>query len=330
MRIPICETALACLVLLLCAYPAAAQTQSPGKVPRIVFFAGGLSECRPNARDNAFRQGLLSYGYVPGKNIALERKCYRDPTEMRALLLDAIERKTDILVVGVPAAAIAARLVTRDTPIVCVSCGDPLDYGLVASLARPGGNVTGIASLSAELIGKRLELLKQVVPGVTRVAALINPENPGTRANLTALERAAPALGFEVQRFDFRTAEDFEPAFRSAAAARAGAILIQDDPFTLAGRLLIGELALKHRLPVVAGIPELADAGALIAYGPDRVELNRRVASFIHKIINGTKPGDLAIEQPSTFDLIINMKSANALGVPLSPALLARASRLVQ
>ncbi len=281
-------------------------------------------------RDDAFRQGLLDLGYVPGKTIALERKCYRSAAEMRTLLHEAVDRKADVVVVVVPAAAIAARRITRDTPIVCVSCGDPLDYGLVDSLARPGGNVTGLASLSAELVGKRLELLKQVAPGATRLAAFINPDNPGTPANPRALERAAPALGFAVQRIDFRKADDLAPAFRAAAAAGAHAVLVQDDPFTLAGRSAIGELSLKHRLPVIAGIPEVADAGALIAYGPDRNDLHRRAAGFVHKIIKGIKPADLPIEQPSTFDLVINLHSAKALGLRLSPSPLARANRVIQ
>jgi putative ABC transport system substrate-binding protein len=248
---------------------------------------------------------------------------------MHSALKDAIEHKADVVLVGVPAAAIAARRITRDTPIVCASCGDPLDYGLVDSLARPGGNVTGLASLSAELVGKRLQLLRQVAPQATRLAAFINPDNPGTQANLRALERAAPALGFALQRVDFRSPADFDPAFRSAAAAGAHAVIIQDDPFTVTGRAAIGQLSMKHRLPVIAGIPEVADAGALIVYGPDRNELYRRAAGFVDRILKGTKPADLPIEQPSTFELVINVKSAKALGVPLSQDLLARANRVI-
>jgi putative ABC transport system substrate-binding protein len=328
MQIRRCD--LRALALLLFVPLQAAEAQSFPKMPRITFLVAGTAECPSTYRDQALHQGFVALGYVPGKTIALERKCYRNTTEMHAVLKEAIERRADIIVVGVPAAAIAARRITRDTPIVCVSCGDPLDYELVDSLARPGGNVTGLASLSAELVGKRLQLLRQAMPEVTRLAAFINPDNPGTQANLRALKRAAPALGFAVQRIDFKSAADFDPAFRAAAATGAHAVLIQDDPFTGSGRAAIGELSLKHRLPVVVGIPEVADAGALIAYGPDRIELHRRAASFVDKILKGTKPADLPFEQPSTFDLVINLKSAKALGVPLPQDLLARANRVIQ
>jgi putative ABC transport system substrate-binding protein len=328
MRIRPCD--LRALALLLFVTPLCAGAQASGKIPRIAFVVAGTAECPPDARDQALREGLLQLGYVPGKSVALERKCYRDTREMHSALKEAIEHKADVVLVGVPVAAIAARRITRDIPIVCVSCGDPLDYGLVDSLARPGGNVTGLASLSAELVGKRLQLLRQVSPQATRLAALVNPDNPGTQANLRALEHAAPALGFALQRIDFRSPADFDPAFRSAAAAGAHAVLVQDDPFTLAGRAAIGQLSLKHRLPVIAGIPEVADAGALIVYGPDRNELYRRAAGFVDRILKGAKPADLPIEQPATFDLIINLKSAKALGVPLSQDLLARANRVIQ
>ena len=306
-----------------------AVAQTSGKVPRIVFIVAGPAECPSSYRDQALRRGFVDLRYVPGKTIALERKCYRNTEEMHAVLKESIERKADVIVVGVPAAATAARGITRVTPIVCVSCGDPLDYGLVDSLARPGGNVTGLASLSAELIGKRLELLKLAIPGATRLAAFINPDNPGTQANLRALERSAPGLGFAVQRIDFRSTADFEAAFRAAAATGAHAALIQDDPFTGPARAEIGALSLRHRLPVIVGIPEVADAGALIAYGPDRLELHRRAAGFVDKILKGAKPAELPFEQPATFDLVINLKSARALGVPLSQDLLARANRVI-
>jgi putative tryptophan/tyrosine transport system substrate-binding protein len=327
MRIRRCEVGI--FFALLIALPAL-QAQPAGRMPRVALLSAGTSDCKPSVRDEAFQRSLLDLGYVTGKTIAVEHKCYRNSTEMRAQLADTVKSRADIIVVGVPAAAIAARGVTRDTPIVCASCGDPLDYGLVASLARPGGNVTGLASLSAELIGKRLELLKQVAPGVKRVAVLLNPDNPGTRANLQALKRAAGALNFGIEQFDFRKVDDFEDAFRSAASAGAGAVLVQDDPFTFAGRAQIGALGLKHRLPVIAGVSEVAEAGALIAYGPDRVDLYRRAAGFVDKIIKGAKPADLPIEQPSTFDLVINLRTAKALGVQLPQSLLTRASRVIQ
>jgi len=323
-----CE--LAALALLGAVAFHAEASHGAGRPARVSVLLTGPADCKPNLRYEAFRRGLAQAGLVPDKNIRIERRCYRNATEMQALLREMIDARMDVVVVGVPAAAIAARRITRETPIVCVSCGDPLDFGLVESLARPGGNVTGIASLSAELIGKRLELLKQVVPQATRLAAFINPDNPGTQANLRALDRGAPALGYAVQRYDFRKPDDFEPAFRAAAAAGMHAVLVQDDPFSAAGAKAIGQLSLKHRLPVIAGIPELADAGALVAYGPDRHELHRRAAFFVDKILHGTRPGDLPIEQASTFDLVINARTAAALGVPLAQVLLSRASRVIQ
>ncbi len=316
------------LLSLAALHAAAAHTAS--KPARISILFTGPAECKPDRRLHAFQRGLIETGNLPGKTVRIERKCYRDAGEMRALLREVIDRKSDVVVVGVPAAAIAARQMTTQTPIVCVSCGDPLDYGLVDKLARPGGNVTGLASLSAELIGKRLELLKQLAPQATRLAAFINPENPGTPANLRALERGAPALGYAVQRYDFRKPDDFQPAFQAAAAAGMHAVLVQDDPFSAASARTIGELSLKHRLPVIAGIPELADAGALVAYGPDRHELHRRAAFFVDKILHGTKPGDLPLEQASTFELVINARSAGTLGVALPHGLLLRASRVIQ
>lgn len=315
--------------MLLLASLLSAEARAAGSIPRVRLLLVGTLDCKPDVRDTAFEQGLRDLGHVAGKTISVERKCYSTAAEMLTLLSDTVESRADIIVVGVPAAAIAARNATRDIPIVCVSCGDPLDYGLVASLARPGGNVTGLASLSAELIGKRLQLLKEVAPGVQRVAAFLNPDNPGTRANLTALERAAAALSFELQRFEFRNVGELTNAFRSASAAGAGAVVMQDDPFSFAGRAQIGELALKHRLPVVAGVPEIAEAGALIAYGPNRIDLHRRAAGFVDKIIKGAKPADLPIEQPYTFELVINLKTASALGITVPKDLLTTASRVI-
>ena len=315
--------------MLLLAPILAAEARGAGSVPRVRLLLVGTLDCKPDVRVAAFEQGLRDLGHIVAKTISVERKCYSTAAEMLRLLGDTVESRPDIIVVGVPAAAIAAREATRDIPIVCVSCGDPLDYGLVASLARPGGNVTGLASLSAELIGKRLQLLKEVAPGAKRVAAFLNPDNPGTRANLAALERAAAAVSFDIQRFDFRNVGDLTNAFRAASAAGAGAVVVQDDPFSFAGRAQIAELALKYRLPVVAGVPEIAEAGALIAYGPNRIDLHRRAAGFVDKIIKGAKPADLPIEQPYTFELVINLKTASALGITVPKDLLTAASRLI-
>jgi putative tryptophan/tyrosine transport system substrate-binding protein len=318
------------LVLSLAAPLLAAEVQSAENVPTVGYLLIGSSECKISARDEAFYGGLRDLGYVPGQTITVDRKCFGTGDELRNLLSGFVDRKIDVIFVGAPALAIAARTATREIPIVCGSCGDPLENGLVASLARPGGNVTGLASQSAELIGKRVELLKEAVPKVSRVAALVNPENPGTRPTLKALDAAGRALGIEIQRVEFRNVGDFDKAFRLAATGGATAVLVQEDPHALAARIQIAQFALRHRLPTIAGVPEAAEAGTLIAYGPSRTALYRRAATFVDKILKGAKPGDLPIEQPTKYDLIINLKTAKAIGLAMPPSLMLQADRVIQ
>jgi putative ABC transport system substrate-binding protein len=253
----------------------------------------------------------------------------RHATSCKALD-ELVARKVDVIFVGQPFLALAAKQVTRDIPIVCGSCGDPTENGLAASLARPGGNVTGLASLSAELIGKRMELMKELLPGVSRMAVFVFPTNPGTRATSKVLETAGPSLNLELQRIEIRGSGDFEGAFRSAARAGAGAVLLQDDPLLRSRGSRIAELALKHRLPVSAGVAELAESGALMVYGPDRVDLYRRAAGFVDKILKGAKPGELPFEQAARFNLILNLRTARALGVTVPHPFLLRADRIIE
>jgi putative tryptophan/tyrosine transport system substrate-binding protein len=267
---------------------------------------------------------------VSGQNITVDRRCFRTDDEMRTVLMEFVRRPVDVIFVGAPALALAARAATSEIPIVCGSCGDPLENGPVASLARPGGNVTGLASQSAELIGKRIELLREAVPRVARVTALLNPDNPGTRPTLKALDAASHALGIPIQRVEFRNVGELDKALRSAPTGDASAVLVQEDPHALAGRLQIAEFALRHRLPAIAGVPELAEAGILIAYGPSRLDLYRRVAAFVDKILKGAKSGDLPIEQPTKYDLIVNLKTARAIGVTVPPSLLLQADRPIR
>jgi putative tryptophan/tyrosine transport system substrate-binding protein len=320
----------AALVLLLSGSWLVAEVRPAGKVPRVGYILVGPPECKLAPRDEAFYQSLRELGYLPGQNITVDRRCFSTGDEMRKVVREVVDRKVDVIFVGAPALALAARTATRDIPIVCGSCGDPLENGLVASLARPGGNVTGLASQSAELIGKRVELLREAVPGVSRLAALLNPDNPGTRPTLTALDAAGRALGIEIQRVEFRNVGDFDRALRSVATGGAGAVLVQEDPHALAARMQIAEFALRHRLPAVAGVPELAEAGVLMAYGPSRIDLYRRAAAFVAKILKGANPGDLPIEQPTKYDLVINLKTATAIGLTLPPSLLLQADRVVQ
>lgn len=321
-------TLIVCLVLL--AVPLAAEAQQAGRVPRIGFLFLSAPECKLTPQAEGFPQGLRDLGYVLGRNVIVESRCYVTDDDLRKILSEFVRLKVDVIVVGVPAQAQAAKNATTDIPIVCASCGDPVANGLVTSLARPGGNLTGLASLSAELIGKRVELLKEMFPGISRVAALLNPNNPGTRLTLTALDIATRALGIEMQRIEVRNVGDLAQAFRSAATGGAGAVLIQDDPLTSAARTQIAELALKHRLPTSVGVPENADAGAFMAYGPNRVDLFRRAAGFVDKILKGAKPGDLPFEQPLTYAFVINMKTAKTLGLTIPPLLLLRADRVIE
>ena len=318
------------LVPVLFGFLHAAEGQPGGNVPTVGYLLTGPPQCRLGPRDEAFYQGLRESGHTPGQNITVDRRCFRTGDAMHNALREFVNRKVDVIFVGAPALALAARTATRRIPIVCGSCGDPLENGLVASLARPGGNVTGLASQSAELIGKRVELLRQAVPRVSRIAVLLNPDNPGTRPTLKALDEAGRALGIQIQRVEFRNVGELDKALRSAAIGDATALLVQEDPHALAGRIQIAEFALRHRLPAVAGVPEIAEAGVLIAYGPNRIDLYRRAATFVDKILKGAKPGDLPIEQPTTYDLIVNLKTAKAIGLTVPPSLLLQADRVIQ
>jgi putative ABC transport system substrate-binding protein len=311
------------------AAPFGAEAQPVRRVPT-VGYVGLPNEPREPRWQDGFERGLRDHGYVPGQTIAVEIRTYTTREELHKALNELVRQKVDVIFVGQPFLALAARQVTRDIPIVCGSCGDPTENGLAASLARPGGNVTGLASLSAELIGKRLELIKELFPGVSRVAVFLFPANPGTRATSRVLDTSGPSLGLEIKRVEIRGAGDFESAFRSAARDRVGAVLLQDDPLLRTVGPQIGELALKHRLPVSAGVFELAEAGALMVYGPDRVDLYRRAVGFIDKILKGAKPGELPFEQPTKFGMVLNLRTAKALGLTITPSMLLRADQVIE
>jgi putative tryptophan/tyrosine transport system substrate-binding protein len=318
-------TSLACAL----AVPGAADAQSARKVPTVAYVALPNEPSEARWRDG-FERGLRDHGYVQGQTITIEVRTYTTRDELHKAFNEVVRRKVDVIFVGQPFLAVAARQATRDIPIVCGSCGDPTENGLATSLARPGGNVTGLASLSAELIGKRLELVKEALPGVSRVAVFLFPANPGTRATSRALDTAGPPLGLDIKRLHIRAARDFESAFHSAASDRVGAVVLQDDPLLRTVGPQIGEFALKHRLPVSAGVFELAETGALMAYGPDRVDLYRRAVGFVDRILKGAKPLDLPFEQPTKFGLVLNLKIAKALGLTIPPSLVARADQVIE
>jgi putative ABC transport system substrate-binding protein len=315
------------LVLFVSLVPAHAQ--SAGTVPKLGYLRF-LNEPEASPFRDAFLRGLRDLGYVPGQNIIVDVRRWTTEGQLRQVLSELIRLKPDVIFVGPPFAALAAKQTTKDTPIVCGSCGDPVENGLAASLARPGGNVTGLASLSAELIGKRMRLLKELLPGVSRVAVFLFPANPGTRSTLSALDAAGRTLGLEIQRVEIRGAGDFDNAFRSAATGGAGAVVLQDDPLLRSARTQIADLALKHRLPVSSGVIEVVEAGALIAYGPNRVDMSRRAARFVDKILKGAKPADLPFEQVTKLDLVLNLRTAKALRVTIPQSFLLRADRVIE
>jgi len=310
------------------AAPLAAEAQQAGKVPRIAYIR---AEAPPAADVEAFRQGLREHGYVEGKNIVVEyRWADGNDQRLRAIVADLIRVKVDLIVASAPAAARAAKEATTTIPIVMVLVADPVAFGFVASLARPGGNVTGFAFLLPELSGKRLQLLKDAIPRLSRVAVLWNAANPYKAFDLKEVQAVAEALRVAVETLPVRGPDDFAHAFETAVASGAGGLITLDDPFTIAHRTRIVSLALKYRLPALYGVRPFADAGGLMSYGPDRVDQNRRAATYVDKILRGAKPADLPVEQPTKFELVINLKTAKALELTIPPSLLGRADQVIE
>ena len=321
------------VVATICFGAAATVLAQPStRTPRVGFVAlrSPDAECKPMPIEEAFFLGLRDVGYVVGQTIVVDLRCVTTDAQRAAVLNDFIRTRVDVIVVIPPAMALAARNVTKTVPIVCGSCGDPVDNGLAVSLARPGTNVTGLASLSAELIGKRVEITRELLPGLRAMTVFVYPTNPGFRPTLNALDAAGRALGIEMRRIEIRTASDFEKAFQSAAAAGARAVLLQDDPINRVERARIAELGLKHRLPTFAGVTELAEAGALLAYAPDRSAMLRRAAIFVDKILKGATPADLPFEQATRWELTVNLRTAKALGMTMPASLLLRADTVIE
>jgi putative tryptophan/tyrosine transport system substrate-binding protein len=312
--------------------PLAAEAQQAPKVARIGYLAGNLA-ATPH-RPEAFREALRDLGYVEGRNVVIE---YRDAEgkieRFPALAAELVALKVDVIVAAGTPAALAAKQATRTVPIVLAAVFDPVTSGLVTSLARPGGNVTGTSTLAPELVGKCLEHLKQVVPGVSRVAVLWQPGAFGERTEkdmLKAAEVAARALGVRLQFVEARGPEDFDRAFSDMTRARAGALnVLPSNMFTNERRRLV-DLAAKNRLPAVYPWREGVDAGGLMAYGANFADLYRRAATYVDKILKGAKPGDLPVEQPTKFELVINLKTAKALGLTVPQSVLLRADQVIE
>jgi putative ABC transport system substrate-binding protein len=269
-------------------------------------------------------------GYVEGQNIAIESRWAEGKDDrFPALAADLVRSKVDVIVAQSGAATQAAQQATRTIPIVMSVVIDPLGTGLVPSLARPGGNVTGLTIMASDLVGKQLELLKEVVPKVSRVALLWNPANPGSAPQLREAEASARVLGVRLQTLEAQVPQEIDSAFAAMTRERAGALLILPDVIFLSQRGQMAELATKRRLPAVYGVREYAEAGGLMAYGANYIDLVRRAATFVDKILKGAKPGDLPVEQPTKFELVINLRAAKAIGLTIPPSLLQRADQII-
>jgi putative ABC transport system substrate-binding protein len=316
----------------LLASPLATEAPQAAKIARIGYLAGNLA-ANPHLPE-AFRQGLRDLGYVEGRNVVIE---YRDAEgkleRLPTLAAELVALKVDVIVAGSPLAAMAAKQATRTLPIVFAAASDPVASGFVTSLARPGGNVTGLSLLGEELVGKRLELLKQAVPGASRVAVLWQPGSLGERtekAMLMEAEVAARALGVRLQFVEARGPEDFDRAFSDMTRARAGALTVLGGAMLFGERRRLVDLAAKNRLPAVYSWREFVDVGGLMAYGANLADLFRRAATYVDRILKGAKPGNLPVEQATKFELVINLKTAKALGLTIPPSLLARADEVIQ
>jgi len=307
------------------------DAQQPTKVPRIGFLIASSPSVNA-ARIAAFQQGLSELGYVEGKSIVIEwRSAEGKLDQLPALAEQLVRLNLDVIVTAGPADTRAVKNATNTIPIVMTFDNDPVGNGFVASLARPGGNVTGLSTLAPELSGKQLELLKATVPKLSRVAVLGNSANPGNALALKEIERAAAALKLKLHSLDVLDPRDIEPAFFNATKAGGEAILLLGSPvLNSAKRTRIFELAAKYRLPASYYTAEWVEAGGLMTYGASRNDLARRAASFVDRILKGTKPADLPVEQPTKFEFVINLKTAKQIGLTIPPNVLARADRVIK
>jgi putative tryptophan/tyrosine transport system substrate-binding protein len=303
------------------------QGQQPAKVPRI----GYLSPFSPqHPFTEAFQDGLREHGYVEGENIAVEYRFARDSTErLPDLAADLVSLRPDVLVVVSTLAARAAKAATSTIPIV-MGGGDPIATGLVVSLAHPGGNLTGVSNIAPELSGKRLQLLKEAVPGTARAAAIWNAPDPVMALEFGETLVAAKALGVELMSIGVRERADLERAYEAATDWRADAIILIADQFVIANRVPLVSLSAQSGLPTISGDGEFAAAGGLMAYGPNRRELHRRVAQYVDKVLKGTKPADLPVERPMTFEFVINLRTAQTLGLTIPQHVLLQATEVIQ
>jgi putative tryptophan/tyrosine transport system substrate-binding protein len=318
------------LCALLFALCVSAQTQQPTKVPRIGFLIAS-SPSPVAARLEAFRQGLRELGYVEGKSIVIDYRWAEGKVDrMPDLAAQLIGLKVDIILSTGSQSTRAGKEATSTIPIVMGFDSDPVGNGFVASLSRPGGNITGLSTLAPEISGKQLELLKESVPGLSRVAVFGTSTQPGNAQALKEIELAAGTLGTKFQFLDVVGPQDTEAAFRAAGKGRADAVLVLNSPVFNSQRTQIIDLAAKNRLPTIYWAPEFVEAGGLMTYSVSFPDLFRRAATYVDKILKGTKPADLPVEQPKKFDFIINLKPAKQIGLTIPPSVLARADRVIR
>ena len=327
-------TLIAVLILLpaLLTAPLAADAQQAGKVPRIGFLSVTSPSDRPPLLA-AFRQGLRELGWVEGQNIVIDYRYAEDRVDrLPDLAAELVRLKVDIIIAsGGTQAATAAKNATGTIPIVMIAVRDPVGTGLIASLARPGGNVTGTSGYAGlEIVAKQLELLKETVPEIRRVAILSNPANAYHQLAIREVNVAARSLGVQLQLLEARGPNEFDGAFAAMANERVGALLVVSDVIFNAHQTRLADLAARSRLPAAYGVRESVEAGGLMSYGPSFLDLHRRAASYVDKILKGAKPADLPVEQPTKYELVINMKTAKALGLTISQSVLLRADEVIQ
>jgi ABC-type uncharacterized transport system substrate-binding protein len=309
--------------------PLTAEAQPQERVRRIGVLTGTTREQDRNVK--AFLEGMRALGYVEGQNLVLEYRGSAGQHErFPAFAAELVRLQVDVLLVGPTPAALAAKDTTTTIPIVLAGVGDPVGSGLVASLARPGGNVTGVSVLQPEVVGKQLEFLKEVLPTVSRVAVLWNPAHPGHALLVRAADVAAQALGVQLHLLEARGPDAFDSAFAAMTSADAGALLVLGDPMFSQHRSRLAELAATSRLPTVHNDRAYVEAGSLLCYGASHPDMYRRAAVYVDKILKGAKPGDLPVEQPTTFELVINLKTAQALGLTIPPTLLFQATEVIR
>jgi putative ABC transport system substrate-binding protein len=302
--------------------PIYAQTQKAAKPYRVGVLAGSIK---------TLQQSLNELGYVEGRNVVFEIRNPEGRSELfDPFALDLVRLKVDVIVAANPNAVVSAKRATTTIPIVMMHTPDPVQLGFVASLAKPGGNITGVTTLSADLSIKQLEILKEAVPRVSQVALLWNPDNPWHPATVKALQDRSGSLGLQLQVLKVRGLDDFGGAFHAMSTERAQAVLVLADPMTISHRRRLADLATQHRLPMMGGLPDYAEAGSLMSYWADTTDVSRRAASYVDRILKGAKPGDLPIEQPTKFQFVVNLKTARNLRIAIPQSVLQRADRVIE